>query len=178
MLNWMADIQSTQPIAHGVIILCLVAALGTGSGEHPGPGVQPGHRGNPVCRPFLCSLRLQSGAVLPMPSSRSSAWSSSCTPSVCKWVRGSRTSLRRQGLSLNLLAAGVVLLGVAVTVALCMILGIDLGIGAGIFAGATTNTPALGAAQAALQTLPNITGRKRPTPPWDMPSLILSGCWG
>ena len=46
------------------------------------------------------------------------------------------------------------------TVALCWILGVDLGIGAGIFAGATTNTPALGAAQEALQTLPGITAAR------------------
>ncbi len=69
-------------------------------------------------------------------------------------------SLRSQGLALNLLAAGTVLLGVAVTVALCLVLRVDLGIGARIFAGATTNTPALGAAQEALQTLPGTTATR------------------
>lgn len=33
MLTWLADIQSTQPIAHGVIILSLVAAIGLALGS-------------------------------------------------------------------------------------------------------------------------------------------------
>ena len=33
MLSWLADIQNTQPIAHGVIILSLVAALGLALGS-------------------------------------------------------------------------------------------------------------------------------------------------
>jgi hypothetical protein len=33
LLSWLADIQNTQPIAHGVIILSLVAALGLALGS-------------------------------------------------------------------------------------------------------------------------------------------------
>lgn len=63
-------------------------------------------------------------------------------------------SLRRQGLPLNVLATTVVLLGVLVTLGTVYLLGIDLTVAVGLFAGATTNTPALGAAQQALQNLP------------------------
>lgn len=63
-------------------------------------------------------------------------------------------SLRRQGLPLNLMAAGIVLLGVAVTLGLVFLLGIDMTVAVGLFSGATTNTPALGAAQQALQNMP------------------------
>jgi len=66
-------------------------------------------------------------------------------------------SLRRQGLPLNLMAGAVVLLGVAVTVAVVYLGGIDVRVAVGLFSGATTNTPALGAAQQALKNLPGFT---------------------
>lgn len=75
------------------------------------------------------------------------------------------TSLRRQGLSLNLQAFAVVGLGVALTMGIASALGMNLAAAAGLFAGATTNTPALGAAQdslratgaaASLLTLPGV----------------------
>ncbi|MBN8247183.1 MAG: putative transporter [Verrucomicrobia bacterium] len=61
------------------------------------------------------------------------------------------TSLRRQGLSLNGLALGVVVLGILLTLGLARAFGLDLAAAAGLFAGATTNTPALGAAQDSLR---------------------------
>lgn len=67
---------------------------------------------------------------------------------------GFMASLRRQGLPLNLMAAAVVLLGVAVTLVLVFVFKIDMTVAVGLFSGGTTNTPALGAAQQALQNLP------------------------
>jgi putative transport protein len=66
-------------------------------------------------------------------------------------------SLRRQGLPLNLMAVAIVLLGVAITVGIVLLGGIDMSAAVGLFAGATTNTPALGAAQQALKNLPSFT---------------------
>ncbi|MDD5630102.1 MAG: putative transporter [Elusimicrobia bacterium] len=63
------------------------------------------------------------------------------------------SSLKREGLRLNLMAAGVVLLGAALTVALSRFCGIGMPAAAGIFSGATTNTPSLAAAQQALKDL-------------------------
>ncbi|HEY6560435.1 MAG TPA: putative transporter [Polyangiaceae bacterium] len=65
------------------------------------------------------------------------------------------TSLRHRGLTLNLLAAGTVLTGALVTLVLARALGIGAGAAVGIFAGATTNTPALAAAQEALKSVPH-----------------------
>lgn len=62
-------------------------------------------------------------------------------------------SMRKQGLRLNLYAFGLVAGGVLVTVAGAAFLGIPLNIAAGLFSGATTNTPALGAVQQAMQTV-------------------------
>jgi putative transport protein len=159
LLNWLADIPNTQPIPYGVIVLSLVAASGLALGSIRVRGFSLGisgtlfaglifaHFGFNLESSFRAFIQ-EFGLVL-------------FVYTIGLQVGpGFAASLRRQGLSLNLLAAGNVLLGLAVTVALCMLLGIDLGIGAGIFAGATTNTPALGAAQAALQTLPSITASK------------------
>lgn len=60
------------------------------------------------------------------------------------------SSLKKQGLSLNILAAGVVLTGVLVTVTIHYITNTPIAVMAGIMSGAVTNTPGLGAAQQAL----------------------------
>jgi putative transport protein len=59
-------------------------------------------------------------------------------------------SLRRQGLRLNLLAAAIVALGAGLAAAIFYVTGLPLGVVVGLLSGAVTNTPSLGAAQAAL----------------------------
>ena len=60
-------------------------------------------------------------------------------------------SLRRHGLRLNLLAASIVLLGVATALVLRFAGGIEPAAVVGLLSGATTNTPSLAAAQQALK---------------------------
>ncbi len=62
------------------------------------------------------------------------------------------SSFHKSGLTLNLFAVGVVLLGTVLTL-LLPLMGIDLSDAVGIMCGATTNTPALGAAQQTLSQL-------------------------
>lgn len=73
------------------------------------------------------------------------------------------SSLKKQGLSLNILAAGVVLTGALVTVAIHYITNTPIAVMAGIMSGAVTNTPGLGAAQQALADL-KASGLKLDTP--------------
>jgi putative transport protein len=159
LLSWLADIQNTQPIAYGVIILSLVAASGLALGSIRVRGFGLGIAGT-----LFAGLIFAHFGYNMDPSFRSFVQEFGLILFVysigLQVGPGFLDSLRRQGLALNLLAAGTVLLGVAVTVALCLVLRVDLGIGAGIFAGATTNTPALGAAQEALQTLPGTTATR------------------
>jgi putative transport protein len=159
LLSWLADIQNTQPIAYGVIILSLVAASGLALGSIRVRGFGLGIAGT-----LFAGLIFAHFGYNMDPSFRSFIQEFGLILFVytigMQVGPGFLDSLRHQGLTLNLLAAGNVLLGVAVTVALCLVLRVDLGIGAGIFAGATTNTPALGAAQEALQTLPGITSTR------------------
>ena len=59
-------------------------------------------------------------------------------------------SFRKDGLPMNLLALGLVLLAVITTYVIHLISGENLGIMSGIMSGAVTNTPGLGAAQQTL----------------------------
>jgi putative transport protein len=61
------------------------------------------------------------------------------------------SSLRRHGLRLNLLAAAVVLLGVATALVVHFVGGVEAPAVVGILGGATTNTPSLAAAGQALE---------------------------
>lgn len=63
-------------------------------------------------------------------------------------------ALRAHGLTLNLMAATVVLLGVLLTVVVNRFAGIEMPIAVGIFSGATTNTPSLAAAVQTLRDHP------------------------
>ncbi len=60
------------------------------------------------------------------------------------------SSFRKEGIRLNLIAAGVVLGGVAVTLAAARLAGFDIPTAVGMYAGAVTNTPSLAAAQQTL----------------------------
>lgn len=62
-------------------------------------------------------------------------------------------SLRQAGVKMNLLAAGIVICGVLVTAGYGWLTRMDSLASAGLFSGATTNTPALGAAQQTLGVL-------------------------
>lgn len=62
-------------------------------------------------------------------------------------------SMRQEGIALNLWGLGVIFLGTLLSLVLCWLLPVSLPDMMGILCGATTNTPALGAAQQALQQL-------------------------
>lgn len=58
--------------------------------------------------------------------------------------------MRDEGISLNLWGLAIILLGTVMALVLCLVTGITIPDMVGILCGATTNTPALGAAQQAL----------------------------
>ncbi len=70
---------------------------------------------------------------------------------------GFLASLRRQGLPLNMMAVGIVLLGAILAVGIGLLLKLDIPSILGIFSGATTNTPSLAAGREALKDLPSYT---------------------
>ncbi|MFV0606121.1 MAG: putative transporter [Niabella sp.] len=67
------------------------------------------------------------------------------------------SSLKKNALTTNLLAAGVVGIGILITILFIYTTGTPYNVMAGVMSGAVTNTPGLGAAQAAINDL-NIDG--------------------
>ena len=67
------------------------------------------------------------------------------------------SSFKQGGITLNLLASGVVLLGVLITIAIHFITNIPMETMVGILSGAVTNTPSLGAAQTAFSDMTGST---------------------
>lgn len=61
------------------------------------------------------------------------------------------SSFRKGGMELNLLGLGVLAIGTVMAVLCTLCLGVPIGDATGLLCGATTNTPALGAAQQALE---------------------------
>ena len=62
-------------------------------------------------------------------------------------------SLRHEGVALNMWSMAVILLGTAMAVAITLVWKMPVGDVVGLLCGATTNTPALGAAQQALEQI-------------------------
>lgn len=92
------------------------------------------------------------------------------------------SSFFRYGLRLNAMAAAVVVMGALLTVLISGIGHIPMAVAVGLFAGATTNTPALAAAQQVLGSLPGIGGESLKMPglgyavayPFGIVGIILS----
>jgi putative transport protein len=154
-MSWLFELHKTQPVAHAIGALAFVCVLGMalGSLKFRGiglgtagvlfAGIIVGHFGNPVDHHtldfvkelglvvFVFTIGLQLGP-------------------------GFFAALRDQGVKLNLLAATIVILGAAGATLSGWLAGFDNAAVLGIFSGASTNTPALGAATQALSTLPDI----------------------
>jgi putative transport protein len=151
-MNWTTDLAATHPIAHAVLALAVVAALGLALGglrvRGIGlgiagvlfAGIAMGHFGLEIDHTVQDFVR-EFGLVLFVYTIGMQAGP------------GFFVSLRRHGLQLNLLAASTVLLGAAFALAIGRLGHFDLALTAGLFSGATTNTPALGAVLEALKSV-------------------------
>jgi putative transport protein len=168
---WLTQLSATNPVGHAIGILALVcmAGMALGSLKVRGvglgtagvlfAGIITGHFGKPVDDHtlefvkefglilFVFTIGLQLGP-------------------------GFFAAFRRQGMRLNLLAAAIVLSGVALAVALGRLLKIDFAAVLGLLSGATTNTPSLGAAQQTLATVPGISEHRLA-----LPALAYAVCY-
>lgn len=162
-MSWLTNLQHAQPVAHGVIILCGVAALGLALGNLRVRGLSFGVAGTLFAGLLFGHLGLNMD-----PEVRSFIQEFGLILFVytigMQVGPGFFDSLRQQGLPLNLAAAAIVILGALLTVGLCLLFRVDLAVGAGLYSGATTNTPSLGAAQEALRSLPNASPERTGLP--------------
>jgi len=149
-MTWLTYLSSSHPIAHAVLVLAIVAALGLALGtvrvRGVGLGVAGvlfagiglGHFGFAIEHTVQDFVR-ESGLVL-------------FVYTIGMQVGPSFfNSLRRHGLALNGMAAAIVFLGAGLALLIGHLAEWDIALTAGIFSGATTNTPALGAVMDALK---------------------------
>ena len=151
-MQWIYDIFTTHSALQAVIIISVIIAVGLAFGKIRVwgislgvtfvffAGILAGHLGLSI-DPTILHYTENLGLVLFVYELG------------LKVGPGFFSSFRKGGLQLNLLGLGVLLIGTAMAVIFSLCLGVPIGDATGILCGATTNTPALGAAQQALEQL-------------------------
>ena len=151
-MEWLYSLFLEHSALQAVVVLSLISAIGLGLGRVHFWGVSPGSH---FC--FFCRH----------PRRPSRAFGRSADVELRRKFRlvifvyslglqvgpGFFSSFRKGGVTLNMLALGVVLLGTLLTVVASYATGVSLPDMVGILCGATTNTPALGAAQQTLKQM-------------------------
>lgn len=155
-MSWLRELFLQDSVGHALFVLCLVTVLGMVFGRirilsfRLGvagilfAGLVFGHFGVSI-DPMMWEFARDLGLILFVYS-----FGQEVGP-------GFLASMRKQGLRLNLLAAGVVLGGGVIALVLHRFTGIPLAAAAGLFSGATTNTPSLAAVQQSLKFIPEYT---------------------
>lgn len=158
-MTWLYDLFFGQGVAHSILMFAIVIALGIVLGKVKIGGISLGitwilfvgiicsHFGMLVDDHILYFMK-EFGLIL-------------FVYSVGLQVGpGFFSSFRKGGLTLNMLACGIVFLGVVVTYIIHLSTGLPITTMVGILSGAVTNTPGLGAAQ---QAYSDMTGVNDPT---------------
>jgi len=156
-MMWLIDLFTGDSVAHALMILVLVAALGVALGKIKILGVSLGIAGVLFTGIAAAHFNITVNA------------------DVLDFIRdfglilfvytigfqvgpGFFATFKKQGLTINLLALTIVLLGVAMTLVIHLCAHVPMPVAVGIMSGAVTNTPGLGAAQQALKDIPNLPG--------------------
>ena len=148
-MNWITEILTGNSPVHTIIALSLICALGLALGKVRLMGVSLGVA-------FVFFIGILAGHIGVTVDAESLAYAESFGLVIFVYMLGLSVgpnffgSLRREGLSLNLWSLGVILLGTLFAIVLVPLTGVNLPDMVGLLCGATTNTPALGAAQQAL----------------------------
>jgi len=177
----MYDLVSGHSVAHTIVVISLVAAIGLGIGSLKIRGIGLG-----IAGVLFAGLAFGHFGI-------------SINPEVAEFARefglilfvytigmqvgpGFFASLRQQGAPLNVLAGSIVIFGALIALAINKIGGVDIAAAVGLFSGATTNTPSLGAAQEAIKSLASFTPEMAAIPglayavayPFGIVGIILS----
>lgn len=151
-MDWLYSLFLEHSALQAVVVLSLICAIGLGLGKVHVAGISLG-----VTFVFFAGIMAGHFGLSIDPQMLNYAESFGLVIFVyalgLQVGPGFFSSFRKGGVELNLLAIGVVLIGTVMTVAGSYGLGISLPDMVGILCGATTNTPALGAAQQTLKQL-------------------------
>jgi AspT/YidE/YbjL antiporter-like protein len=155
-MTWLGEIFGTGSIAGSVLAIGVAASLGLALGSIRVRGLGLGIAGVLFSGLLLGHLRVPvSSEVVEFARDLGLILFVYCVG--VQVGPGFLASLRRAGLFMNALAAAVVLSGAALAVLIGRYAHVAMPAAVGLFSGATTNTPSLGAAQAALRQLPSYT---------------------
>ena len=158
-MNWLTELITGTGIAHSILLLSVVIAIGLSLGKVKIFGISLGttwilffgiflgHFGLQI-NPEVLHFMKEFGLILFIYSIGMQVGPSFFS------------SFKKGGLTLNLLATGVVFLGVITAYVIHLITDTPIATMVGILSGAVTNTPGMGAAQ---QTFTDITGAADPT---------------
>lgn len=145
-MDWFFNLDQTHPTAHAIIVLCLVCVGGLALGSAKVKGVRLGSAGV-LFAGIIASSFVEPPDHVVLDFMKDFGLVLFVFMIGLQLGPGFIDSLRREGLRLNLLAGGVVLLGSCLAVAAGSIFGFGGPATVGLLTGATTNTPSLAAAQ-------------------------------
>lgn len=151
-MEWIHDIFIEHSPVQAVIILSIIIALGLGLGKLSMRGITLGVT-------WVFFMGILAGHLGFSIDSAMLGYAESFGLVLFVYELGLKvgpgffSSFRKGGIRLNILGLGTVLIGTCLAVGLAYITGVSMSDMVGILSGATTNTPALGAAQQALQQL-------------------------
>ncbi len=160
MFEWLVRLPQTNPVAHGIGLIALVLhsgmalgsirvkGIGLGSAGVLFMGILAAHFSQPV-EDHMLNFVKEFGLVLFVFTIG------------LQLGPGFFALLRAEGLKTQSARRRSVWIAAGLSAVLGWLLGLDLAAVAGLFAGASTNTPALGAAQQALATLEGVSGERR-----------------
>ena len=158
-MSWLSELFFGQGVAHSVLMFALVIALGIVFGKVKVWGISLGITWilfvGIICSHF--GMRVDGHTLHFMKEFGLILFVYSVGLQVGP---GFFSSFRKGGLTLNMLATGIVLLGVITTYVIHVVTGLPMTTMVGILSGAVTNTPGLGAAQ---QAYSDMTGVNDPT---------------
>lgn len=151
-MNWLVNTLVTPSAIQAVIVICLISALGLGLSKVRIKGISLGVT-------YVFFFGILAGAVGLQVDSQMLGYAESFGLILFVYTLGLQvgpgfmSTFRKGGTTLNLLALGVVVMGTLIALVAGAIGLLPLQDMMGVLCGATTNTPALGAAQQTLKQL-------------------------
>jgi AspT/YidE/YbjL antiporter-like protein len=151
-MEWLSSLFLEHSALQAVVIISLISAIGLGLGKVKIFGITLGVT-------FVFFAGILAGHLGLSVDSQMLNYAESFGLVIFVYALGLQVgpgffaSFRKEGVTLNMLAVAVVLLGTAFCITATVFTGISLPDAVGILCGATTNTPALGAAQQTLKQL-------------------------
>ena len=148
-MEWIESLFTMHSAVQGIVVLSLIVSLGLALGKMHIRGISLGVA-------FVFFIGIVAGSLHITTDAAMLHFAETLGLSLFVYALGLSVGpnfigmMRHDGVSLNIWSMALILLGTAMALLLCLVLPVSVPDMVGILCGATTNTPALGAAQQAL----------------------------